>query len=338
MSASIEDILNSAHDASPGNTTVPKAIKMISKSPSSSEGGKTSNRAQFSFDYTRRLIMARTFLDKHYDQRINSAQTKMQFVTDSYNEGFVMPAALLVGAEKDIVFGRLQTNEHKTELQLQRKWEALSRFMRDINIASQEQSILNRITVKTHEAGPKRDQEILRTEVYEEIEDSKKKFGFYEVFVECKWDQRDVVSPKNRTSVSYQPCITTSVTAAAPIPTSPLAQVSGSVQVNNSDSAVGSPTIPNSQSSPASVCGAVSSPAAEDDDEELGKRKTKGRLGGGATRPRTGGATGRPSGGRLTTVLIEQEGKRMEQEKKIAGERMVLHSRGHVEIIPAATI
>jgi hypothetical protein len=71
--------------------------------------------------------MAKTFLDKHYDQRINSAQTKMQFVTDSYKEGFVMPAALLVGAEKDIVFGWLQTNEHKTELQLQRKWEVLSR-------------------------------------------------------------------------------------------------------------------------------------------------------------------------------------------------------------------
>ncbi len=143
------------------------------------------------------------------------------------------------------------------------------------------------------------------------------------MFVECKWDQRDVVSPKNRTSGSYQPCITTSVTVAAPIPTSPLAQVSGSVQVNNSDSAVGSPTIPNSQSSPASVCGAVSSPAAEDDDEELGKRKTKGRLGGGETRPRTGDVTGRPSGGRLTTVLIEQEGLRLEQEKKIAAELMV---------------
>ncbi len=72
----------------------------------------------------------------------------------------------------------------------------------------------------------------------------KKKFGFYKVFVECKWDQSDVVSLKNRTSVSYPPCITISVTAAAPISTSPLTQVSGSVQANNSDSAVGSPTIP----------------------------------------------------------------------------------------------
>ena len=94
--------------------------------------------------------MARTFLDKHYNQRINSAQTKMQFVTESYNEGFVMPAALLVGAEKDIVFGPLPANEQKTEPQLQRKFEVMSKGMRDINIASQEQSILNRITVKTH--------------------------------------------------------------------------------------------------------------------------------------------------------------------------------------------
>ena len=99
--------------------------------------------------------MARNFLDKHYDQRINSAQTRMQFVTESYNEGFVMPVALLVGAESDIVFGPLPANEQKSELQLQRKFEVMCKGMRDINIASQEQSILNRITVKTHAEGPK---------------------------------------------------------------------------------------------------------------------------------------------------------------------------------------
>jgi hypothetical protein len=49
--------------------------------------------------------MARTFLDKHYDQRINSAQTKIYFIAESFNGGFFMPAALLVGEEKDIIFG-----------------------------------------------------------------------------------------------------------------------------------------------------------------------------------------------------------------------------------------
>jgi hypothetical protein len=35
-----------------------------------------------------RLIYARTILDHHYDQQIDSAQTKLQFVVEKYNDGF----------------------------------------------------------------------------------------------------------------------------------------------------------------------------------------------------------------------------------------------------------
>ncbi len=79
--------------------------------------------------------MARTFLDKHYYQQINSAQTKLQFVTENFNGGFVMPAALLVGEEKNIAFSHVSAIEQKTELQLQSNFEALSASMHIINVA-----------------------------------------------------------------------------------------------------------------------------------------------------------------------------------------------------------
>ena len=110
MSAPVDNILNAAPDAIPGVTTTKKPLcksdlKASSASAGNNSSSKAAARAHFSFETTRWLIMARTFLDKHYDQRINSAQTKIYFIAESFNGGFFMPAALLVGEEKDIIFG-----------------------------------------------------------------------------------------------------------------------------------------------------------------------------------------------------------------------------------------
>ena len=54
------------------------------------------------------MIYARTILDNHYDQRINSAQTKLQFVFEKYNDGFDDVLAKFVdGAANDIHFDPL---------------------------------------------------------------------------------------------------------------------------------------------------------------------------------------------------------------------------------------
>lgn len=167
---------SSPADVSQGSTKGKRPSKPKT-APANADGSAASTRApkaHFSYEDSRRLICARTLLDYHYDQRINSAQTKQQFVTEKYNDGFDMPSSLMVGAESDIRFEALPPNERKSDAQLQRKFEVMSASMRAINIASQEQSILNQITLKTHAAGEKRDQDALKTEVYEEIEDLKK--------------------------------------------------------------------------------------------------------------------------------------------------------------------
>jgi hypothetical protein len=60
----------------------------------SGAAGKRTPKAHFTPNDCARLIHARTILDHHYDQRITSAQTKMQFVTEKYNDGFDVPAKL----------------------------------------------------------------------------------------------------------------------------------------------------------------------------------------------------------------------------------------------------
>ena len=61
-------------------------------------------KAHFTQNDCARLIYARTILDHHYDQRINSAQTKMQFVVEKYNDGFEVLAKFVDGAANDIHF------------------------------------------------------------------------------------------------------------------------------------------------------------------------------------------------------------------------------------------
>ena len=124
------------------------------------------------------------------------------------------------------------------------------------------------------------------------------------------------MNPKPRVSLAYSQTSTTSVTAAAPA--SPLPSASVSALVNAADSPISPSPIGGAASSPASSAGGITG-SVEEDEVTLGKRTAKGRLGGGSTRPRTGGAGGRP---KLTSVLMEQEGLRMDQERKMAAERM----------------
>ena len=72
-------------------------------------------KAHFTPNDCARLIYARTILDHHYDQRINSAQTKLQFVVEKYNDGFDVLAKYVNGAANDIHFDPLPSIEHKTE-------------------------------------------------------------------------------------------------------------------------------------------------------------------------------------------------------------------------------
>ncbi len=65
-------------------------------------------KAHFTPNDTARLIYARTILDHHYDQRINSAQTKMKFVVQKYNDRFDVLAKFIDGAANDIHFDPLK--------------------------------------------------------------------------------------------------------------------------------------------------------------------------------------------------------------------------------------
>ncbi len=138
-------------------STTPVVDNGGGKANSGAAGKARTPKAHFTANDCARLIHARTILDHHYDQRINSAQTKMQFVTDKYNHGFDVPAKFVDGAANDIHFDPLLSKEHKTEVQLQRKWESMTKSLRDILISSQEQTILNEITRRTHAKGEKRD-------------------------------------------------------------------------------------------------------------------------------------------------------------------------------------
>ena len=71
---------------------------------------KRAAKATFTPNDCVRLIHARTILDHHYDQRINSAQTKLQFVTEKYNNGFDVPAKFVDGSANDIHFEPLHSN------------------------------------------------------------------------------------------------------------------------------------------------------------------------------------------------------------------------------------
>ena len=167
-------------------------------------------KAHFTPNDCARLIYARTILDHHYDQRINSAQTKMQFVVEKFNDGFDVPAKFVDGVANDLHFDPLPPKEHKTEAQLQRKWESMSKNMRDILISSQEQTILNEISRRTHAEGEKKDAGELRVLICDDIEKEKRKFGFFELMCACKWDKRDIMNPKPRLSASYGNAQTTS--------------------------------------------------------------------------------------------------------------------------------
>ena len=63
-------------------------------------------KAHFTPNDCARLIYARTILDHHYDQRINSAQTKSH-VVEKYNDGFEVVAKFIDGAANDIHFDPL---------------------------------------------------------------------------------------------------------------------------------------------------------------------------------------------------------------------------------------
>ena len=64
-------------------------------------------KAHFTPNDCARLIYARTILDHHYDQRINSAQTKMKFVVEKYNDRFDVLAKFIDGAANDIHFDEI---------------------------------------------------------------------------------------------------------------------------------------------------------------------------------------------------------------------------------------
>jgi hypothetical protein len=68
--------------------------------------------------------------------------------------------------------------QHKTEVQLQRKWEAMCKNMREIIISTQEQSIENEILKRTHGKGPKKDAEELRVLICDDIEKEYRRSSF----------------------------------------------------------------------------------------------------------------------------------------------------------------
>ncbi len=81
----------------------------------------------------------------------------MQFVVEKYKDEFDALAKFVNGAANDFHFDPLPSKEYKTEAQLQRKWEVMSKTMREILISNQAQTILNEISKKTHAEGKKRD-------------------------------------------------------------------------------------------------------------------------------------------------------------------------------------
>ena len=259
-------------------------IEDVGANANQTGAGKRATKASFTPNDCVRFIHARTILDHHYDQRINSAQTKLQFFSEKYNQGCDVPAKFVDGAANDIHFEPLRPTEYKTEAQLQRKWEAMSKILRDILISTQEQSILNGITKRTHAKGEKKDAAELRILICEDIEKEKRKFGYFELMIACQWEKRDIMNPKPRLSVSYANQPTTSASAAAlpaiPAPSLPAPAFPPSSSAPSSP-APSSPAQALSQDSPVALSQeSVSSTAdsIEDAEEEAGKRKVKGRM------------------------------------------------------------
>jgi hypothetical protein len=71
------------------------------------------------------------------------------FVTEKYNDGCDVPAKFVNATANDILFDPLPSNEHKTDVKLQRKWKVMSKSLHDILISSQVQTILKEISFQT---------------------------------------------------------------------------------------------------------------------------------------------------------------------------------------------
>ena len=100
MSLSVDYLLDKTNPCDDGTATTNQGLR--STTPVLDNGGGKANpgaagkrtaKAHFTPNDCVRLIHARTILDHHYNQQINSAQTKMQFVTEKYNDDFDVPDA-----------------------------------------------------------------------------------------------------------------------------------------------------------------------------------------------------------------------------------------------------
>ena len=89
-------------------------IEDVGANANQTGAGKRATKASFTPNDCVRFIHARTILDHHYDQRINSAQTKLQFVTEKYNHGCGVQAKYVDGSAHDNHFGPLHPSEYKT--------------------------------------------------------------------------------------------------------------------------------------------------------------------------------------------------------------------------------
>ena len=132
-------------------------------------------RTVFSQLDIQRLIHARTFQDKHYDQKLNPAKTKVDLIAYSYNNGL---DASSVSTAAGAVFSALDSTQHKTAYQLSNKRDSTVSEFRKILTDSQEDSITKAVAVRTQSHGEKLDMDAATTAVHEGLDRAKTKFGF----------------------------------------------------------------------------------------------------------------------------------------------------------------